>query len=76
MRDAARPPTARVAGHEQTGRVDPAGQERLEDQHGVLEAGRERELGGQPEVGHEDLAAGPRASQAAKTPYIRGEVPT
>ena len=57
---------ARVPGHHHPGRVDPAGEERLEDEHGILQAGRERELRREPQVGHEDVAPGPAGQPCGK----------
>ena len=51
-------PAAGVTGDEQPVRIGAAGQQPLQHQHGVLQAGRERELRGQPDVGDEDLAPG------------------
>ena len=67
---------ARVTGDDELLGGDAARQEAVQGRRGVLEVGRERELGGESQVGHEDVAPCPAASHAANRVYMRGDVPT
>ena len=49
-------PAARVTGDDELLGGDAARQEAVQGGRGVLEVGRERELGGESQVGHEDVA--------------------